>query len=446
MTSTQHNRSRGPGIPGAGGRRESRVSRTPVVIDSGPGGLIAAVPGLLGFTPTTSVVLIGLTYHQERLESVGPVVRTDLVPEAAAAGTDALCGAVYDMPGAKAAIIVVASDAWPFRGPTSDVLDTVLCELYDNAVDVSGVYVTESLRNGGMWRHVVPAEQEGGWRIHCRGSIDDPQVSPILSAGETTVHDSQATSESMDRELDPVDDASVRPLLPASWTTGVAAPGYSGSWSPADVCGLVAAVRREVESQNTGDTAILISARREVRRVLGRGARAEQVFTFCTRVSLFPSLVALAAGGNATVVMALLLETAALGRRSLRSRALLLISVLGWCGNHGALGHRAARRCLQEMEEGRGAGMVPAVIDNTEQLGDDLLTMSLAGVIWDGVSDGSAAMAVKSILDQGIAQIEAEAKRDSVAVDRDYGELLDSILDRRAVTVVRNALDRRAGR
>ncbi|OLT54502.1 hypothetical protein BJF89_16510 [Corynebacterium sp. CNJ-954] len=446
MTSTQHNRSRGPGIPGAGGRRESRDSGTPVVIESGPGGLIAAVPGLLGFTPTASIVFIGLTYHQERLESVGPVVRTDLVPEAAAAGADALCGAVYDLPGAKAAVVVVAPGVLPIDGPISDVLGAALCELYDNAVDVSGVYVTEALRDGGVWFHVFQEDQDGGWRIHCRGSIDDPQGSPILSAGDTTVHDSGATSESMDRELDPVDDEAVRSLLPASWTTGVATPGHGGSRSPEDVCRLVAGIRGEVESQDPGEMSMLLSARREARRALSVPDTAEQLFTFCTRVSLFPSLVALAAGGSATVVMALLLETAALGRRSLRSRALLLISVLGWCGNHGALGHRAVRRCLQEMEEGRGAGMLPEVIDNTEQLGDELLTMSLAGVIWDGVSDGTAARAVRSILDQGIAQIDEVKKQDPEGADSGYARLLDSILDRRTLTDVRNALDRRAGK
>ncbi|MDN5682876.1 DUF4192 family protein [Corynebacterium glyciniphilum] len=446
MTSTQHNRSRGPGIPGAGGRRESRDPGTPVVIDSGPGGLIAAVPGLLGFTPTASIVLIGLTYHQERLESVGPVVRTDLVPEAAAAGADALCGAVYDMPGAKAAVVLVAPGVWPFDGLTSDVLGAALCELYDNAVDVSGVYVTETLHDGGVWCHVHQEGLDDGWRIHCRGSIDDPQVSPILSSGDTTVHNSGATSESMDRELDPVDDEVVRSLLPASWTTGVATPGHGRTWSPEDVCRLVAGIRGEVESRRPGDTSMLLSARREVRRALAVPGTAEQLFTFCTRVSLFPSLVALAAGGSATVVMALLLETAALGRRSLRSRALLLISVLGWCGNHGALGHRAVRRCLQEMDEGRGAGMLPEVIDNTEQLGDELLTMSLAGVIWDGVSDGSAARAVRSILDQGITQLDDEKKRDPAGTDSGYARLLGSILDRQALTVVRNALGRRAGK
>lgn len=441
MTSTHHNHSRGPGIPSGG----------PVVIDSGPGGLIAAVPGLLGFTPTASVVLVGLSYHGDRLESVGPVVRTDLLPESAAAGTDALCGAVYDMPDARAAVIVVAPHSWPFDGRTTDVLTTVLCELDDNAVGVSGVYVTESVRGGGVWREAVPSGRGGGWCVRRRGKLEDPQQSPILSTGGTTVHDSAATSESIDRELDPVEDGEVRAHLPASWTTGSGGRDFGGAVTPSDVCALVARLRDEVAARKTrghrgeDDVAPLRLARDAVRRTLADRDTAEKVYTFCTNVRLFPSLVTLAAGGAATVVMALLLETAALARCSLRSRALLLVAVLGWCGNHGALGHRAARRCLQEMAQESGAGRLPGVNGDTGQLGDDLLTMSLAGVLWDGVCDGSAARAVRSILDQGLSQIEAVSATTAPAGQPGHGAVAEPVLDREAVTAVRNALGRRAG-
>lgn len=437
MTSTQHNSPHGPGIPGPG---------RPVVLDGGPDELIAAVPGLLGFTPTASVVLIGLSYHGDELESIGPVVRTDLVPGAAAAGADALCGAVYDMPDARAAVIVVEPHPWPVRGRTVEVVRTVLCELRDNAVGVSGVYVTESMRDGGLWREIVPSGQRGRWQIRRQGTLADPQVSPILSAGQTTVHDTGGTSEEMDRELDPVDDEKVRAVLPASWSTGADTGTGRDSLSPADICALVAQINRDIAAQGTDKDTPLRRARCAVRRALTVQGTAGQVFAFCTSVRLFPSLVALAAGGGATVVMALLLEVAALGRCSLRSRALLLIAVLGWCGNHGALGHRAARRCLQETAEDSGVGRVPGIDGDTGQLGDDLLTMSLAGILWDGVSDGSAARAVQSILDQGLAQLDAVTVTAPQAGAAGATALVETVLDRRAATAVRNVLGRRAGK
>jgi hypothetical protein len=434
MTSTQHNSPHGPGIPGPG---------RPVVLDSGPAGLIAAVPGLLGFTPTASVVLVGLSYHGGELESIGPVVRTDLFPDAAAAGADALCGAVYDLPDARAAVIVVEPHPWPVGGRTVETLATVLCEFRDNAVDVSGIYVTESMRDGGLWREIVPSGHLDRWHIRRRGTLDDPRVSPILSAGQTTVHDAGGTSEAMDRELDPVDDA-VRTGLPASWSTGADSGTARDSLSPADICALVAQVSAGM--QDADEAAPLHRARCAVRRALTVHDTAERVFAFCTSVRLFPSLVTVAAGGGATVVMALLLEVAALGRCSLRSRALLLIAVLGWCGNHGALGHRAARRCLQETAEDSGVGRLPGVNGDTEQLGDDLLTMSLAGILWDGVSDGSAARAVRSILDQGLAQLNAVAVTAPPANAGGDTAMVEKVLDRQAVTAVRNALGRRAGK
>ncbi|WP_420099079.1 hypothetical protein, partial [Corynebacterium sp.] len=173
---------------------------------------------------------------------------------------------------------------------------------------------------------------------------------------------------------------------------------------------------------------------------------AETVEAVCTRTSLFPTLVALGAGGSATVVIALLLETAGLARSSLRGRALVLIAVLGWCGNHGALGHRAARRCLQEMEGPGGLCTRPGFMEDHDRLGDDLLTMTLAGVLRDGVSDGSAAGTVRSILSQGVSQI--DSVRGAVPTTGRDGEqtMWDRILDRGAVNAVRNALDRRAAR
>ncbi|MEJ6548311.1 DUF4192 family protein [Corynebacterium sp. USCH3] len=437
MTSTQHNSSHHPRIPGA---------PTRVVIDDGTAGLIAAVPGLLGFTPSASIVMIGLTCHGEHLESVGPVVRTDIIAGAATAGADALCGAVYDMPGAKAAVIVVAPDAWPLPGRVVEALVATMSELCENSVDVSGVYVVEAIRAGERWLQVVPTGVGVGWQVVGSGTVSDPACSPMLSSGMSSVHDSRASSASLDRSLDPLDYGPGTPSVPETWSTGSGGTGDQARLVPSDVRDLVIAVADEAVHLHRADEPPLVVARRAVRKLLEVTGTATTVHAVCTRTSLFPTLVALGAGGSATVVIALLLETAGLARSSLRSRALVLIAVLGWCGNHGALGHRAARRCLQEMEGPGGLCTRPGFMEDHDRLGDDLLTMTLAGVLRDGVSDGSAAGTVGSILSQGISQI--DSVRGAVpTTGRDAEQTMwDRILDRGAVNAVRNVLDRRAAR
>lgn len=441
MTSTHHNTPRTRDIPARPGATDG-----PVVIDGGPGGLIGAVPALLGFTPTESIVLVGLSSHGEQLESLGPVVRTDLVEGAARTGAEALARSLYDMPGASAMVVVTTRRSWPLRSAVVDVLAGAALTLGDAAVKINAMFVTDGITAGARWRQVEPSGAACGWTVVHEGTVDDPAEGPVVASGCSTVRDPQRTSESMDRELDPEDDEDLAALLPASWTTGAAAKSDGGPWNSADVCETVAQIAVTVDRWMPVGRQRVTLTRREVRRMLAeRPGTAERLFEFCTSASLFPTLVALGAAGQSGVVLGILLEAATLGRGSLRGRALLLIAFLGWCGNHGALGHRAARRCTEEMWSDGGASPAPEPTTDAGALRNDLLTLSLAGVLWEGVADGTAARLVGGVVGQGMEHIDAQIAR-SGGKDTDRAGTLASLVDRRAVSAVRSALDRRAGR
>ncbi|MDN6387441.1 MAG: DUF4192 domain-containing protein [Corynebacterium sp.] len=406
MTSTHHNTPRTRDIPARPGATDG-----PVVIDGGPGGLIGAVPALLGFTPTESIVLVGLSSHGEQLESLGPVVRTDLVEGAARTGAEALARSLYDMPGASAMVVVTTRRSWPLRSAVVDVLAGAALTLGDAAVKINAMFVTDGITAGARWRQVEPSGAACGWTVVHEGTVDDPAEGPVVASGCSTVRDPQRTSESMDRELDPEDDEDLAALLPASWTTGAAAKSDGGPWNSADVCETVAQIAVTVD------------------RWMPVGRQR----------------VPLGAAGQSGVVLGILLEAATLGRGSLRGRALLLIAFLGWCGNHGALGHRAARRCTEEMWSDGGASPAPEPTTDAGALRNDLLTLSLAGVLWEGVADGTAARLGGGVGGHGMEHTDAQSAR-SGGKDTDRAGTLASLVDRRAVSAVRSALDRRAGR
>ncbi|MGP9723413.1 DUF4192 family protein [Corynebacterium sp. AOP40-9SA-29] len=441
MTSTHHNTPRTRDIPARSGTKNA-----PVVIDGGPGGLIGAVPALLGFTPTESIVIVGLSSHGDQLESLGPVVRTDLVEGAAQAGAQALARSLYDMPGASAMVIVTTPYSWPLTSAVVDVLSGAVLTLADAAVEINAMFVTDGITAGARWRQVEPTDSTVGWHVVREGTVDDPAAGPVVASGCSTVRDPRGTSESMDRELDPDEDEDLAALLPNSWTSGVPATSDGGPWTSADVCEMIAQIAGRVDRWMPVGRQRVTLSRQEVRRMLReQPGTAESLFEFCTRGSLFPTLVALGAAGQSGVVLGILLEAATLGRGSLRGRALLLIAFLGWCGNHGALGHRAAKRCTQEMWSEGGVSPAPELTIGADSLRNDLLTLSLAGILWDGVGDGTAARLVNGVVGQGMDRIDAAIARVR-GQDIARAGRIAAVVDRQAVSAVRSALGRRAGK
>src|ERR1700712_951039 len=142
---------------------------TPIRV-SGPAGLLAAVPPMLGFHPTNSLVLMCLSGGRRR---VGPVARGDLP-----AGHDRAMAKQLTRHARNHAdeVVVISYQEGRKRPP---LLDDVLVEL-----DRAGVPVMEAIVvRGGRARPALNAAIE---RVHPGIELpdaEDPQVAALAAAG-----------------------------------------------------------------------------------------------------------------------------------------------------------------------------------------------------------------------------------------------------------------------
>lgn len=414
MTSTPYNSAHSPGIPGD--HRGGRPTAPPKIIESEPGSMIAAVPELLGFTPELSIVLLGLSAHDATTDRLGPVVRTDLTTDSSSKGATALGQALYDLPGSRVAVIVVAPASNHRTGGVQDSLTAVHTALDGFSITVFSVLRVDSLRPGAAWKEIRSADSAEDWQEIRAGFLPSGFGGP------------SASSDQVHRELDPEDVCELDINLPPGWTGGpVVEPEFAGTDVSA-VCGIVARLGRNLDG-DTGESAIQRVRTRLREQLTTSNELAGQLAAACWRPHLAQVLLALAAGGHGVAVTAVLREVLVLARGSLRGRSLLLTSMAGWCGNYGVLGYRAAHRCLAEMR-GRRPDIVPDA-GEADRLRGDLLTSSLAEVMAEGVSDGTAARLVESMVTDGVRQITSG--------------LYDHLLDRGELNAVKSALDLRAG-
>jgi hypothetical protein len=142
---------------------------TPIKV-SGPAGLLAAVPPMLGFHPTNSLVLMCVSGNRRR---VGPVARVDLP-----AGHDRAMAKQLTRHARNHAdeVVVISYQEGRKRPP---LLDDVLVEL-----DRAGVPVMEAIVvRGGRARPALNAAIE---RVHPGIELpdaEDPQVAALAAAG-----------------------------------------------------------------------------------------------------------------------------------------------------------------------------------------------------------------------------------------------------------------------
>jgi hypothetical protein len=169
-----------------------------------PAELIAAVPHLLGFRPTGSLVVIGLDGATRG--DIGPLIRVDL-PEDAHARTLAalLANAVRGQPGHAFALLIVGHhpDNLPPPGQLPHTLLVIeLIVAFDRAgKEVAHALFTPEIRAGSPWT----CYDEPG----CAGVIPDDATTPVaatLALMGFVTFDSRAE---MERQLDPDDPAAV---------------------------------------------------------------------------------------------------------------------------------------------------------------------------------------------------------------------------------------------
>lgn len=123
--------------------------RLPVVRVSGPQGIVAAVPQLLGFSPENSLVLVCLTAPRGR---VGPVARVDIFPPDAEEPVAQLVN--YAKRYAQAAVIVCYHD-WDGRPACVDALTRALEGAgipVDAALSVHGDRIRDATSDRAMAR------------------------------------------------------------------------------------------------------------------------------------------------------------------------------------------------------------------------------------------------------------------------------------------------------
>lgn len=392
--------------------------------------MISAVPGLLGFTPEASIVIVGLSSHGEATELLGPVVRADLAAESSSQGAAALGRAMYDLPGARASVILVAPVDRQSTGATLDALTAALMVLDEFSIGTFGVHVVDSIRPGAAWRLMHTSDGAGGWGPVRTGTLPAPSESQVLGAGGSSTTDVGATSEQIHRDLDPVTVPELTSRLAPAWfELPVLCPGHE-ELGVDDVCELVEHFTRLIDNAAGRHGTDVPGARACVREGLCDPAApkdlAERLAAVCWRRELFQALVVLGVGGHNVTVRAILHEVLVLARGPLRRRALLLVAIMGWCGNYGVLGHRAAIRCLAE-SRGRSGN------DRDLHRGE-MLTLSLADSLVAGVGDGTAARLVERIVAEGAGLITARAG------------LHTRMLDQDGISQVRSALVHRAGR
>jgi len=146
---------------------------------SDPGELIASVPGLLGFVPTRSLVV--LCMQGPTATRVGLVMRMDLPdpakpdPRYAAAMAERL-SALCVRRAAPAVIVVLVED----RGPSTDVPHRQLLDAVRQSCEAVGTQVLDAhrvdrLAAGGSWCGYEQDDPRGG-------ALPDPQSSQVSAA------------------------------------------------------------------------------------------------------------------------------------------------------------------------------------------------------------------------------------------------------------------------
>lgn len=474
MTYTPHNREDSDAIP-PGKDGPGIPERDCVDLGKDSGALLATVPGMLGFRPENSLVILGLSGPPDpadrpagvgrNSQEIGPVVRADLTVGAVRGAVRTLARANRGRVDSGAVIIVVGGDAGPLVGTTARILR-------EQGVDPVAAFVATDLCAGAVWWEIPvdggpPGSRDDG-RDWAGGRLPDPEQSPTAGRDRPGLVGQQEFDGLLDPRPVP---GELHGTLPDSWrdvarweeTTGGTSREAEGQGqedrtvrdnhqdSHRDIAGICALVDElgeppgETGAERTGEPGTGVDA--GTVHLLGREGVPGFLATVCDRRDLFPVLVVLAAGPRAETVGDLLTTVSALSRGLLRQRALALLSVVTWCRSGGVLAHRAAHRAVSETVDAPRRGWTTGKgADLRRSLARAELTLKIAGPVMVCGRRGTPAPVIGDLLEEGLRLLD-RALRHCPREDREeFGALLDRVLDRGQVSVVRSALGRRARR
>lgn len=163
-----------------------------------PGQFIAAVPHLLGFYPTDSLVLVGVTGNPPQ-----PVitVRTDLPPvEHQLDLADQLFASLnqYVLDGVLAVIVTASADTWPLP-------EHHLAEVIDHVFEHGGLPLLHRL-----WAATLTADTRTPWRCYddpdCRGMVPTAAETPVAAAVSAAGFTTFASRQDLAALLAPADE------------------------------------------------------------------------------------------------------------------------------------------------------------------------------------------------------------------------------------------------
>ena len=461
MTYTMDNPKHTDGIPGDS-----------IHLGADPGGLIAAVPALLGFVPVDSLVLIGLATvptpagRPGHPAQVGPVLRTDLDSGAVREGARVLTRAVADLPGGE--VVAVHAGRWdPSPGGLdrlTDLLATAEQALERKSVTITAAYSVPALTAGSPWRRLHPGAlgtvdwSVAGLRDGEGGVLPDPSASPARGAVVTSPPTAPGADLPSQREfdalLDPVrvpDDLSA--ALRRHRRSGERAGPAAGAVGPVQVAALLASLPEAAARALSGADA---AATVEVRGWLRAPGTLDILIPACDRADLFPVLVVAAVGQRSEQVRGLLAELARLTRGTLRHRVLVLFGLAALASGSGVVGYRAVSRAegeitVSEDRARRRGGPGTPEEDRVREADRERVTgrcvAALLGPVRTGGpgTPGDPADPVAAVLSEGLGLVTlSDTERASLSVvERDA---LDAVVDPAAVSAVLRAPGRRVRR
>lgn len=173
-----------------------------------PGDLIAAIPALLGFYPTRSIVLICLGGQSGK--QIGPLIRHDMLPHGISeddmhrmmAALSERIAAMHEVASIRSVLCLFVDD-WP--STLHDVIASSLgLELGDWGIALGGALWTPSVAAGQPWRALGGDPR--------KGKVSDPAVSPVTTAQVVAGHQIFASRDGLAETLAPASVADTVPV------------------------------------------------------------------------------------------------------------------------------------------------------------------------------------------------------------------------------------------
>lgn len=173
-------------------RRAARGDTRTVITARGPADLVAAVPYLVGFVPSSSVVLISLRGPRLRF---GLVARLDLPDVGSEVEAARAISEMIRRDGPREVVVLVYDDAgWrPDRRPHQSLVDAVGAELAGHDIALrDAIYVTPQR----FWSISCPDDAccpDAGWAL--RDAISSPVAATYVLHGRAPLPDRRALSD-----------------------------------------------------------------------------------------------------------------------------------------------------------------------------------------------------------------------------------------------------------